>query len=170
MTNQLSIAITSQLSASLHMLNDCILRCPDTDWDASHNDYPFSQIAFHTLFDCDLCLSHSIDKMKSSDFHKMNRDFFFDYDELEGHLSRHLYERTFINRYYGYCENIVNNVINLDLDFLLKPNNDIYRSMTPIERYINCNRHIQHHAGQLGLRLQILTGKEMEWIGRTIEN
>mgnify|MGYP006940534581 FL=1 len=31
------------------------------------------------------------------------------------------------------------------------------------ELHIDNIRHIQHHAAQLGLRLQLITGKEMPW-------
>lgn len=49
--------LVSQILASLYMLKDCIDRCPEKEWDESHNDYPFSLIVFHALFDCDYNLS-----------------------------------------------------------------------------------------------------------------
>jgi hypothetical protein len=52
------------------------------------------------------------------------------------------------------------------LEELAENGSDITGMMTRIERYINSIRHIQHHASQLGLRLQFMTSKEMEWIGR----
>ena len=52
---------------------------------------------------------------------------------------------------------------------LLIKNSDIYKNMTKAERYVNAIRHIQHHAAQLGLRLQNMNGQEMNWISRGYE-
>ena len=51
---------------------------------------------------------------------------------------------------------------------MLEPKSDVWKNMTKIERYLNSIRHIQHHAAQLGLRLQFITGKEMDWLSRGI--
>jgi len=157
--------IKSQILASLYMLKSCIDRCPDSEWHERHNDYPFSQIVVHTLFDCDFILCDSEKELKEQKYHKDNKVLFSDYEELKDRIPSKQYERSIVNQYYEFCiskvESIPNNKKNL-----IKPKSDITKTMTKIERYINGIRHIQHHAAQLGFQLQQLTGKEMEWIGR----
>lgn len=166
----LAHGLASQMLASLSMLKDCIDRCPLKEWDESHNDYPFSQVVFHTLFDCDYNLSKSLEEFKGQIFHLENSSSFADYEELEDRIRRHLYERDFIDRYYEHCWGKIESGLEAESDAaLIIPNADIYRSMTRLERYVNAIRHTQHHAAQLGLRLQFLTGKEMDWIGRGYE-
>ena len=166
----LTHSIASQMLASLYMLKDCINRCPEKDWNERHNDYPFSQVVFHTIFDCDYSLSDNEVEFRQQDFHKNNREGFADYEELEDGIRKNLYDREFVNRYYDFCKEKVTSVIETKLDLdLIVPNSDVYKNMTKIERYVNAIRHIQHHTAQLGLRLQFVTSKEIEWISRGYE-
>ena len=137
------------------------------EWNKSHNDYPFCQVIFHTLFDCDYSLSVNVVEFKDQKFHKLNRASFRDYAELEVSWPTELYEKQFLDGYYEHCvEKVVATLSKSTADDLLAPDSDIYKNMMRMERYINAIRHIQHHAAQLGLRLQISTGKEMDWISR----
>jgi hypothetical protein len=165
--NNIIHGLASQLLAGLYMLKDCIDRCPEKEWNERHNDYPFSQVVFHTLFDCDYSLCDNREEFKSQIFHKNNREIFADYEELEDRIRNHLYNQEFIQQYYKHCVKKVINAINIKSnDDLLIPNNDVYKNMTQLERYVNAIRHIQHHTAQLGLRLQFVTDKEMDWISR----
>jgi len=158
--------LKNQLIASLLMFKDCVDRCPKNKWNKRHKDYPFSQVAFHTLFDCDLNLSDDEVELKEQQFHKENIIEFGNYDELNDQIRDGLYEKDFIVKYYQHCmEKIELKMVNKSDEELLIPNSDYYRNMTKMERYINCIRHTQHHAAQLGFRLQLITGKMMEWIG-----
>jgi hypothetical protein len=162
--------IASQMLAGLYMLKDCIDRCPEKEWDESHNDYPFSQVVFHTLLDCDYNLCDSEEEFKGQSFHRNNPGIFSDYEELLDIKETRLFERKFIKSYYEFCVSKVESSIRVRIDSdLIVPNSDIYKNMTRLERYINSIRHIQHHAAQLGLRLQFITGKEMDWISRGYE-
>jgi hypothetical protein len=162
--------ITSQILASLYMLKSCIDRCPENEWNEKHNDYPFSQVVFHTLFDFDYLLCDYEEELKVQKFHIVNVEIFNGYEELENRKPTKLYERIFINEYYEHCINKVEvKIKQKTLENLLEPKSDVWKKMTKVERYLNIIRHIQHHAGQLGLRLQFITGKEMEWVSRGID-
>jgi hypothetical protein len=165
--NALTRGLASQLIAGLAMLKDCIDRCPEEEWNELHNDYPFSQVVFHTLFDCDYKLCENEAELKEQTFHRKHREDFADYEDLEDRTPRNVYRREFINRYYEHCRERVAAVIetrsNADL---VVPNGDVFRNMTKLERYANIVRHVQHHTAQLGFRLQLLTEKEMDWISR----
>ena len=169
--NSIAHGLASQLLAGLDMLKDCIDRCPSKEWNESHNDYPFSQVVFHVLSDCDYNLCDNEEEMKEQTFHRENRESFADYEDHEDRTPPSVYEREFIARYYDHCRKKVAAVIETKARAELEvPNADVYKNMTKAERYVNCIRHMQHHAAQLGLRLQFLTGKEMEWISRGYEN
>ena len=165
--HMLTHGLASQLLAGLYMLKDCIDRCPATEWHERHNDHPFAQVVFHTLFDCDYHLCDDDAEFKEQIFHRKNRENFGDYEELEDRIPQHLQERDFINRYYEHCRGKVASVIETKTSTdVIIPNADVRRNMTKLERYVNLIRHLQHHVAQLGLRLQFTTGKEMDWIAR----
>ena len=168
--NAVARRLASQLLAGLDMLKDCIDRCPAVEWNERHNDYPFSQVVFHTLSDCDYSLCQSAEEWNEQDFHRENWEFFPDYENIEDQILQSAYEREFVHRYYDHCRERVVEVIETQTRTDLEvPNADIYRNMTKLERYVNCIRHVQHHTAQLGLRLQYITGTEMEWISRGYE-
>jgi hypothetical protein len=159
--------ICDQINASLYMLKDCIDRCPEKEWNEKHNDYPFSQVVFHTLFDLDLISCNSETQLKNQQFHKDNMHYFDGYEELNEKRPDHYYEKAFIEKYYQHCTiKVLNITKEIDVNIILTPNMDIYKSMTIHRRLINGIRHIQHHSAQLGLRLQYISGIEMNWIGR----
>lgn len=162
--------LASQLLAALGTLKDCIDRCPEREWNERHDDYPFSQVVFHTLSDCDYNLADDDEEFREQGFHRDNRRWFGDYEELEGLIPQRVYDRDFILRYYEHCHEKVVSVVESKTDAdLTVPNSDIRKNMTRFERYVNTIRHVQHHAAQLGLRLQFVTGNEMEWISRAYE-
>lgn len=165
--NILAHGIASQMLASLYTLKDCMDRCPHPEWQEKHKDYPFSQVVFHVLFDCDLSLCDELGDIKTQEFHKSNGVFFADYEELEDKPRKRLYERDFLEKYYEFCLCKIKAVLESQgNEALLIPKSDIYHNMTRSERYINAIRHIQHHTAQLGLRLQYLDGQEMAWVSK----
>jgi len=163
----LARGIASQMLACMYSLMDCITRCPEKEWNERHNDYPYSQVVFHVLFDGDLSLSSGKEELLSQAFHLDNKEAFADYEELADKARANLYDREFIKRYYEHCLNKIKSVVEAQRDEdLLIPDSDFYKSMTKAERYINAIRHMQHHVAQLGLRLQYLSGQEMTWVSR----
>jgi len=137
----LTHGLASQLLSGLYMLKNCIDRCPEKEWNERHNDYPFSQVVFHALFDCDYNLSENVMEFKEQIFHKINRESFADYEELEDQIRPHLYERDFINRYYEHCREKAEYVIETKTNAnLMIPNSDVYKNMTKLERYVNAIR------------------------------
>jgi len=163
----LAQGLKSQLTASLLMLKDCIDRCPVKEWNERHDDYPFSQVVFHALFDCDLNMSEDEKELKAQRIHGEHKKEFGDYEELEGRIAARVYARDFILKYYLHCLAKITTALEQKTnDELLISQSDYFKTMTKMERYVNCIRHTQHHAAQLGLRLQFITGKEMEWVGR----
>ena len=160
-------SLVSQFNASLKTLENCINSCTVEKWDQSHGDYPFSQVVFHALFYCDFYLSENEEAFKNQEFHENHKETFSDYEELEYRLPIHLYSKNFVKEYLEYCKEKINKVVKdvREID-LLNVREDSIKKMSKLELYIYTIRHIQHHAAQLGLRLQFLLKKEMEWVSR----
>ena len=102
--HEINSNIISQIFASLYMLKNCIDRCPNNEWNKKHNDYPFSQVVFHTLFDCDYNLCDNEKEFKEQLFHINNTTIFDDYEELEDKKTIKVYGKIFINEYYELCK------------------------------------------------------------------
>jgi hypothetical protein len=167
-SQNINVSIVSQMTASLEMLKYCIDQCPESEWNKAHNDYPFLKVVFHTLFDCDYNLCDDEGELENQTIHKKYVDMFTDYKTLMEQLPIKKPDRSFINEYYSFCVKKVQAIMDKNLEDIIKTKSDVTKTMSKIERYINSIRHIQHHSAQLGLRLQYLNGKEMEWIGRSI--
>ena len=158
-------SIVNQLLAALATLNQCIKNCPDSEWNEAHGDAPFSQVIFHTLFYQDYYLSENEETFKAQQFHKEHMDMFRDYEELINRKAKETYTRDEIELYLDFCYQKIKSLFAdmNDNDFLKETK---HRNMTYLELAIYCARHVQHHAAQLGLRLQLLSGNELEWISR----
>jgi aspartyl-tRNA synthetase len=159
---QIVNALKKQMLAALSTLYQCIETCPKSEWDQSHNDAPFSQVAFHTLFCIDYHLSKNENEFKSQLFHEKNKNMFKDYEELEYKKAENLYTKDEIDNYMAFCYEKIENIYNTENIELNSTENP--KNMSFIELSIYITRHIQHHAAQLGLRVQQITGKELKWI------
>jgi hypothetical protein len=155
--------LRDQMLAALATLNQCIQNCPDNEWQKSHNDAPFSQVLFHTLFYIDFYLSPTEHEFRVQLFHKQNKAIFRDYEELEYKKPEQIYTKEEILLYLKFCYDKINDYFKKIEDSNLLEKSST-KDMTFMELLIDTTRHIQHHAAQLGLRIQQLTGKELKWV------
>jgi hypothetical protein len=154
--------IKKQMMAALATLNQCIENCSDVEWEKPHGDAVFSQVLFHTLFYLDYYLS-SKHEFKLQQFHKENVSIFREYEEFEYKKAEQIYTRGEIRTYFNFCYK------RIDEYFAKLEDNDLlaesgHNKMKNMELLIYGIRHIQHHAAQLGLRIQQVTGKELDWV------
>ena len=153
--------------ASLATLKGCIINCPKDQFNARHNDYPFSQVIFHAVFYCDYYLSKGEEEFFQQYFHKENKSTFDDYEELEDRLPTKLYTYDFLISYINHCKVKIENVFSKIGEEELSERPAIRKDLNSrMELFIYVIRHIQHHAAQLGLRIQMVTKEEMKWIKR----
>ena len=169
MTNDLLIGIrdslSHQLKAALNTLGHVIESCPDTEWQKEHGDAPFSQAVFHTLFYADVYLGRDSMPFKDQPFHKLHSDAFADYEEFEDRKPIRLYEKAFCQDYFKFCIDKVDAMLESEtLESFAGESGIDFRHCNRMELYIYGVRHIQHHAAQLGLRIQQINGKEMKWV------
>lgn len=166
-THKLCNAIVSQMKAALATLQQCIDTCPDAEWHQAHGDYPFSQVVFHTLFFTDYYLERDEASFTTQEFHREHAAFFKDYEELEWKEPVNVYDRADCERYLTFCvDKCAATIAKDDEQSLFGPSGFASKSFSRVELYGYVIRHIQHHAAQLGLRVQLLTGKELTWVNR----
>lgn len=164
MPNTLKSLILHQMTASLDTLRYCIEFCPESEWQAAHKDAPFSQVVFHTLFYADFYLGRDSVPFKEQAFHVGHKHIFLDYEEMENKIPQQLYEKDFCLDYLSHCYAKLKATVEAETaDSLYGESGIDFRKISRAELYIYNMRHIQHHAAQLGLRIQMITGKEMPW-------
>jgi hypothetical protein len=156
-------ALKEQMLAALSTLYQCIEACPKSEWNQSHSDAPFSQVVFHTLFYIDYHLSKNENEFKGQFFHASNKNMFKDYEELEDRKAENVYTKNEIDNYMTFCSKKIDSIYTNEKNMELNSKN-FSKNMNFIELSIYITRHIQHHAAQLGLRIQQITGKELKWI------
>lgn len=163
--NYLSRQLLHQLTAALQTLSHCIDRCPVHLFNESQGDHPFSQVVFHALFYADYYLGTDAVSFKDQPFHVAHSMEFADYEELEDVEPVHLYEQSFCQAYLEHVKRKANDTLQAEsLAVLRGPSGISFRHMARAELHVYNTRHIQHHAAQLGLRLQFALGEEMPWI------
>jgi hypothetical protein len=157
--------VVNQMKSALCTLAQCIANCPEIEWNESHGDYPFSQVVFHTLFFTDYFLERDESAFETQVFHMENKAFFRDYEELEYKEPKNLYERQKCDEYLKFCVSKCKATLQLDNQETLEgPSGFSSKPFSRAELYVHAIRHIQHHAAQLGLRIQRITGNELKWI------
>ena len=158
--------IANQYEASLCTVEHCVERCPDACWNVRIAKYPFSQVAFHTLFFADYYLSQNSTAFRQQPLHEENQELFADYEQLHDQEPRAVYSRQQIQRYGQFCRSKALVVIAEETEnSLCAAANFERRNFSRAELHVYNIRHIQHHAAQLILRLRIDTNVDVPWIG-----
>jgi DinB superfamily len=154
------------LAHQYEVLNAGIDRCPEAAWDAPVGNLTFGQVAFHTLFFIDLYLGPDVESLRQQPFHRDNRRFFRDYEELEPRRRQHRYGRPAIKRYLDHVRQKATAVIPAETEESLQgPSGFDWKKYNRAELHVTNIRHIQHHAAQLSLRLRIDFGEDVPWVG-----
>jgi hypothetical protein len=154
------------MEAALSTLEQCIDRCPVEHWHQAHGDAPFSQVVFHTLFFTDYYLCRDPEELRAQPFHLEHGGAFGDYEELQWREPTNTYERVFCREYLEFCLRKCASIREESDHTLQGPSGFENRPMPRLELYLYLIRHIQHHAAQLGLRLQLIDGEELRWVSQ----
>lgn len=160
--------VSSQLEASLCTVNACIDRCPEAAWNAAVANCRFCQVVFHTLFFADYYLGQDDSGFQQQKFHRENREFFGDYEEFEERPPVALYDKDSLQRYLGHCRLKGASMAAAETEVTLQaPAAFPRRACSRAELYVYNIRHIQHHAGQLSLRLRLDFHEDIPWIAHS---
>lgn len=171
MAHELKVILLRQLEAAMCTLRQCIDSCPMSEWDEAHDDAPFSQVLFHTLFYTDFYLEEGEEAFKAQSYHASRADMFRDYEELENRPAVWLYTKSEVMDYFSFCLEKIRLRLAADDEVSLLADSRLGSRVLPrAEKYMILTRHIQHHAAQLGLVLQKPTGKNLAWISSGWKN
>lgn len=158
--------IQSQYLATLEMLNQAIIQCPEDLWVDAKFGNQFWQIAYHALFYAHLYLQASEEDFNPRNMHYENAHRFSTPDpDLSGKGERDSsYHKEEILEFLDFCrQEIKGKVAELDLDA------DSGFDWIPFNKqelqFYNI-RHLQHHTGELCERLGTTAGIDIQWVGR----
>jgi hypothetical protein len=153
--------IKSQYHASLEMLRQAVIKCPDSLWRDRAYKNPFWHIAYHALFYTHLYLQASEEDF--APWAKQDTEFL----RLDQEPAREPYNKEEILAYHEFCrEQVEEQVASLDLDaesgFHWLPFNKLELQFYNI-------RHLQQHTGELCERLGATGDIEVGWVGTKSE-
>jgi len=157
--------LLSQFEASLSTLAHAVSRCPDDLWQSPVAKYPFSQVAFHTLFFTDYYLGLNPADQLQQPYHHAHPELFQDYEQLQQREPVSIYERQQIQEYLQFCLDKSRAVIHAETEASLQvPVPFPLKNFSRGELHVYNTRHIQHHAAQLIMRLRISSGVDIPWM------
>ena len=152
----LAAILISQYQASLEMLKQTIINCPEAVWNAASDKNRFWQVAYHALYFTHEYLADSEETFTPWVKH---RDV-YDFDESQIFEP---YDRDTILEYLAFCrQEVAERVPRLNLE---EPEGHGDRSMITLELQIYSIRHLMQHTGELMERLAARTDAEIDWVG-----
>ena len=152
--------VKSQYHASLEMLRQAIIKCPDPLWDDGECKNAFWRVTYHALFFTHLYLQDSLEGFSPWAKHKE------DYEALGRQLPRdgEPYTKEEILEYCGKCgEQVEERVASLEPDV---PSGFHWLPFSKLELQFYNIRHLQQHIGELCERLGAWGDIEVGWVGK----
>jgi hypothetical protein len=146
--------LVSQYLASLEMLKQAIVLCPQSLWNAPGDKNKFWQVAYHALYFTHEYLADSYETFTPWLKHRE----VYDFDDSK---SFEPYDKDTILEYLAYCQQqVAERVPQLKLEEMEGHGDE----MTVLELQIYSIRHIMQHSGELMQRLSTLE-EEVNWVG-----
>jgi hypothetical protein len=153
--------IWQQFGASIDMLENAIVACPDEIWNDRSEEPEYWYLAFHTLFWLDLYLSGAVENFAPPAP--------FTLDELNpaGVLPERVYAkeelRTFLRHCRRKCRTTIENSTDEEMNRLCRFG---WGEASFAELLLYNMRHVQHHAAQLNLILRQKTDSAPGWVAK----
>lgn len=151
--------IWRQFGAALGMLENAVRACPGEVWGASGRGPEFWYVAYHTLFYLDLYLSGTPEGFAPPAP--------FTLTELDpaGAMPERVYTKDELLDYLRHCRGKLRATAGALDDERARSRCDFgWLEMSFAELLLYNLRHVQHHAGQLNLRLRQETGAAPGWV------
>jgi len=162
---QMQKIIRSQYHASLEMLKQAVVLCPDSLWNRTADKNRFWHLAYHALFYTHLYLQSSEEAFTPWEKH---REQYNDmgpmpeppHDEPQ---IREPYTKAEILDYLQLCQLQIDEIVDrLDLD---GESGFYWLPMSKLELQFYNIRHIMQHTGELCERLGADAGIDVDWVG-----
>jgi len=149
-----------QFGAAIDMLADAIGACPEGAWQAPGHP-AFWHVAYHTVFYLDLYLSDGLDGFE------VPTPFAAELRSLDAQAEAP-YGREDVLRYLqasrAKCRAVIQGMTE---QWARQSSGFDWLPMNRAELLLYNMRHVQHHAGQLAMRIRQLTGEAPpRWVGR----
>ncbi len=161
MDNNLPKILWQQFGASIEMLENAIMICPEKVWDGSTH---FWYNTYHCLFFLDYYLT--------TDPVGFAPPLPFDLSEFEDRLPERVYTKEELLVYLEFCREKCRNLIfdlteeNIAKDWINESKTMVYPM---VEILLYNMRHVQHHAAQLNLLLRQTINDATDWVRRADE-
>ncbi len=160
MDNATSIreAIWNQFGASIEMLENAIIMCPDEHWNTELN---FWYISYHCIFWTDYYLT-----TEPSKFEPPSPFTFSEFDPT-GKKPDRTYTKAELLAYLEHCRQKANQLItSLTAERLNNRWVNDYKNFSLLEILLYNVRHIQHHSAQLNLLLRQTINNAPTWLSQ----
>jgi len=145
----------SQYNASLEMLKQAILKCPDSLWAEPKYKNEFWQVAYHALFYTHLYLQPTGKEFVAWVRHKEN------YNRLGP--GKEPYSRAEILEYWEICQEQVD--LQMAVVDMEAPSGFDWLPFNKLELQIYNLRHLNQHLGELCERLGVAGDIDIGWVG-----
>ena len=155
---ELKSTIWSQFGASIDMLENVILACPDDLW---NKEKSLSHLSYHTLFFLDYYLS-----LEPVGFTQPGN---FEHSEFEDDPPEGIFEKNEVLEYLLACRSKLEILVSAFTEELLLSrwiNESQTMDYSIIEIQLYNLRHVQHHVGQLNLMLRQNGIEAPDWVYR----
>ena len=159
--------LISQFGATLSVLNNCVVQCPEDQWEQPVGNCPFWHVAYHTLFYTDLYLSPNEQSFSLPSFHREDYQFFGQrpWPPYETVIADVPYPKEVILEYEETCRRKASDIITSETpDSLEGPAGFWWYKIPRAEFHLNNIRHMQHHAAQMSLQLRKAAGIGIDWV------
>ncbi|MDQ3141928.1 MAG: DinB family protein [Bacteroidota bacterium] len=152
----------NQFGASIDMLENALVECPDELW---NSDSQFWYIGYHSLFFLDYYLSDNPENFMPP------APFTLSEFDPSGLLPERVYSKEELLEYLEFCRKKCHNLL-IDLSAVRLTNRFVnaYKNYPVLEILIYNMRHVQHHAAQLNLLLRQEIDYAPAWVARTKES
>jgi hypothetical protein len=160
MDNSTSIreAIWNQLGASLNMLENAIIMCPENHWDT---EIKFWYLSYHCIFWTDYYLTTEPSKFTPPE------PFTFSEFDPNHKMPDRTYTKTELLTYLKHCQQKAYQLITeLTIDKLNERWINDYKNYSILEILMYNNRHIQHHSAQLNMLLRQTINDAPNWVSQ----
>ncbi len=170
MIDALKEALWTQFGASIDMLKNAILFCPNEYWRSNKKLFYMS---YHTLFFLDYYLTIPPDHFKSAlPFYIGESESDIDKDAIDDIIPEKAYSRNELLEYLQFCREKCHTIITglteekLQERWIEEPGNPHTRNYPFLELLLYNMRHVQHHAAQLNLLLRQGINNSPDWVSR----
>jgi hypothetical protein len=150
-------ALTSQLRASLMMLQEGINTCSEDLWVSNQYTNRTWQMVYHALFFTDLYLYQHLDSRKNFYLHKK------DYHNLGESEGKQPYSKMEMMEYLTYINDRLESAME-GLDLLREDCGFYWYNVNKMEHQMVNLKHLQHHVAQLLDRIRLHQNQGVGWI------